>query len=104
MNLLIDAEQPGNHLDDYVSRLNSILSQKAAGILKLQSQLANFKRRLNEHNVLVSAARYWFYWHTFCEKSVRRMIDIILIWSLLDRAGLIVFLIGILAALAFTAM
>ncbi|XP_057247032.1 kinesin-like protein KIN-13B [Beta vulgaris subsp. vulgaris] len=58
MNLLIDAEQPGNHLDDYVSRLNSILSQKAAGILKLQSQLANFKQRLNEHNVLVSAARY----------------------------------------------
>lgn len=32
------------------------------------------------------------------------MIDIILIWSLLDRAGLIVFLIGILAALALTAM
>ncbi|KAL2929223.1 Kinesin-like protein KIN-13B, partial [Bienertia sinuspersici] len=58
MNLLIEAEQPGNQLDDYVSKLNSILSQKAAGILKLQSQLANFKRRLNDHNVLVSAGRY----------------------------------------------
>lgn len=58
MNLLIEAEQPGNHVDDYISKLNSILSQKAAGVLKLQSQLANFKQRLNEHNVLVSAARY----------------------------------------------
>lgn len=58
MNLLIEAEQPGNQVDDYVSNLNSILSQKAAGILKLQSQLANFKQRLNEHNVLVSSARY----------------------------------------------
>ncbi|XP_021741539.1 kinesin-like protein KIN-13B [Chenopodium quinoa] len=58
MNLLIEAEQPGNHVDDYISKLNSILSQKAAGILKLQSQLANFKQRLNEQNVLVSAVRY----------------------------------------------
>ncbi|KAH9609968.1 hypothetical protein KSS87_013143 [Heliosperma pusillum] len=54
MNMIIEADQPGNQLDDYVSKLNSILSQKAAGILKLQTKLANFKRRLNEHNVLVS--------------------------------------------------
>ncbi|XP_057536712.1 kinesin-like protein KIN-13B [Amaranthus tricolor] len=58
MNLLMEAEQPGNHVDDYISKLNSVLSQKAAGILKLQSQLASFKRRLNDNNVLVSAPRY----------------------------------------------
>ncbi|KAJ8442440.1 hypothetical protein Cgig2_018717 [Carnegiea gigantea] len=52
MNLLVEADQPGNQLGDYISKLNSILSQKAAGILKLQTRLANFKRRLNEHNVL----------------------------------------------------
>ena len=56
MNLLVEADQPGNQLDDYVVRLNSILSQKAAGILQLQSRLAQFQRRLKEHNVLVSSA------------------------------------------------
>jgi len=56
MDLLIEAEQPGNQLDDYISKLSSILSQKAAGILKLQTRLAKFNQRLNEHNVLVSAS------------------------------------------------
>ncbi|KAK4410561.1 Kinesin-like protein KIN-13B [Sesamum angolense] len=28
MNLLVEADRPGNQLDDYISRLNSILSQK----------------------------------------------------------------------------
>ncbi|KAL0319244.1 UNVERIFIED_CONTAM: Kinesin-like protein KIN-13B [Sesamum angustifolium] len=37
MNLLVEADQPGNQLDDYISRLNSILSHKAAGILQLQT-------------------------------------------------------------------
>ncbi|KAJ4958549.1 hypothetical protein NE237_025660 [Protea cynaroides] len=55
MKLLVDTDQPGNQLDDYISRLNTILSQKAAGILQLQNRLANFQRRLNEHNVLVSS-------------------------------------------------
>ncbi|CAA0837244.1 ATP binding microtubule motor family protein [Striga hermonthica] len=55
MNLLVEADQPGNQLDDYISRLNSILSQKAAGILQLQNQLAHFQKRLKEHNVLVSS-------------------------------------------------
>ncbi|KAI3858237.1 hypothetical protein MKX03_001038 [Papaver bracteatum] len=54
MKLLVEADQPGNQLDDYISRLNTILTQKAAGILQLQTRLANFQRRLNEHNVLVS--------------------------------------------------
>ncbi|KAL6559886.1 Kinesin-like protein KIN-13B [Orobanche gracilis] len=55
MNLLVEADQPGNQLDNYISRLNSILSQKAAGILQLQNRLAHFQKRLNEHNVLVSS-------------------------------------------------
>ncbi|KAJ6810227.1 kinesin-like protein KIN-13B [Iris pallida] len=54
MKLLDEANQPGNQLDDYISRLNTILSQKAAGIVNLQAQLAHFQRHLNEHNVLVS--------------------------------------------------
>ncbi|XP_051119042.1 kinesin-like protein KIN-13B [Andrographis paniculata] len=55
MNLLVEADQPGNQLDDYISRLNSLLSQKAAGILQLQNRLAHFQKRLKEHNVLVSS-------------------------------------------------
>ncbi|OAY62915.1 Kinesin-13A [Ananas comosus] len=55
MNLLVEADQPGNQLDDYISRLSAILSQKAAGIVNLQARLAQFQRRLNEHNVLLSS-------------------------------------------------
>ncbi|CAF2154879.1 unnamed protein product [Brassica napus] len=54
MNLLVEADQPGNHLDSYISRLNTILSQKAAGILQLQNRFAHFQKRLRENNVLVS--------------------------------------------------
>ncbi|XP_052182537.1 kinesin-like protein KIN-13B isoform X2 [Diospyros lotus] len=56
MNLLVEVDQPGNQLDDYVSRLNAILSQKAAGILQLQTRLAHFQRHLKEYNVLVSSS------------------------------------------------
>ncbi|THG03840.1 hypothetical protein TEA_017293 [Camellia sinensis var. sinensis] len=56
MNLLVEADHPGNQLDDYVSRLNAILSQKAAGIVQLQNRLSHFQRRLKEHNVLVSSS------------------------------------------------
>lgn len=55
MNLLVEADQPGNELDDYISKLTTILSQKAAGIFQLQTQLAQFQRRLNEYNVVVSS-------------------------------------------------
>ncbi|XP_010465609.1 PREDICTED: kinesin-like protein KIN-13B isoform X1 [Camelina sativa] len=58
MNLLVEADQPGNQLDGYISRLNTILSQKAAGILQLQNRLAHFQKRLREHNVLVSTTGY----------------------------------------------
>lgn len=53
MNLLVEIDQPGNQLDDYVSRLNVILSQKAAGILQLQTRLAEFQKNLKSQEVLV---------------------------------------------------
>uniref|UniRef100_A0A1D1XFU5 Kinesin-like protein n=1 Tax=Anthurium amnicola TaxID=1678845 RepID=A0A1D1XFU5_9ARAE len=55
MRLLFEADQPGKGLDEYISRLNAILSQKAAGIVDLQMRLANFQRLLNENNVLLSS-------------------------------------------------
>nr|CAB3477670.1 unnamed protein product [Digitaria exilis] len=55
MNILDEADQPGNQLDEYVARLSSILSQKAAGIVDLKSRLEQFQRRLNENNVLLYA-------------------------------------------------
>ncbi|XP_057773041.1 kinesin-like protein KIN-13B [Salvia miltiorrhiza] len=56
MNLLVEADQPSNQVDDYISRLNSILSKKAAAILELQNRLSHFQKRLKEQNVLVSSA------------------------------------------------
>ncbi|GAB2269414.1 Kinesin-like protein KIN-13B [Dionaea muscipula] len=58
MNLLVEADQPGNQLDDYITKLNTILSQKAAGILQLQTQLARFQKRLRDHDVLVTSSEY----------------------------------------------
>ncbi|GAV82133.1 Kinesin domain-containing protein [Cephalotus follicularis] len=55
MNLLVEVDQPGNQLDDYISKLNVILSQKAAGIFQLQTRLAQFQKHLNEHHVFVSS-------------------------------------------------
>lgn len=55
MNLLVEIDQPGNQLDDYISKLNAILSQKSAGILQLQTRLAHFQRHLKEYNVFVSS-------------------------------------------------
>ncbi|XP_022933751.1 kinesin-like protein KIN-13B [Cucurbita moschata] len=54
MNLLVEADQPGSHLDDYILKLNVILSQKATSIFQLQTQLAQFQKRLDEYNVLVA--------------------------------------------------
>ncbi|KAG2590235.1 hypothetical protein PVAP13_5NG263734 [Panicum virgatum] len=55
LNIIGEADQPGNQLDDYIARLSSILSQKAAGIVDLQSRLEQFQRRLNENSVLIYA-------------------------------------------------
>ncbi|CAI9100319.1 OLC1v1037292C1 [Oldenlandia corymbosa var. corymbosa] len=56
MNLLVQIDQPGNQLDDYITRLNLILSQKAAGILKLQNRLADFQKHLQDRQVFVFPA------------------------------------------------
>ncbi|CAI0628925.1 unnamed protein product [Linum tenue] len=56
MDLLAAADEPGNQLHDYVAKLNTILSQKAAGIVHLQTRLAQFQRHLSEHNVIVSSS------------------------------------------------
>ncbi|GJX09474.1 kinesin-like protein KIN-13B [Tanacetum coccineum] len=56
MNLLVEVDQPGNQLDEYIAKLNVILSQKAAGIQKLQTQLRNFQKHLEDYNVLSSAS------------------------------------------------
>lgn len=55
MNLLVQADQLGNPVDEYISKLSCILSEKAAGILQLQTRLAQFQKRLNERGVLVSS-------------------------------------------------
>ncbi|CAI0389953.1 unnamed protein product [Linum tenue] len=58
MDLLVAADEPepGNQIHDYVAKLNTILSQKAAGILQLQTRLAQFQRHLSEYNVIVSSS------------------------------------------------
>lgn len=56
MNLLVEVDQPGNQLDEYISKLNIILSQKAAGIQQLQTQLRDFQKHLEQYNVLSSAS------------------------------------------------
>ncbi|KAI3790174.1 hypothetical protein L2E82_03014 [Cichorium intybus] len=56
MNLLVEVDQPGNQLDEYISKLNIILSQKASGIQQLQTQLRNFQKHLQQYNVLSSAS------------------------------------------------
>ncbi|XP_076904085.1 kinesin-like protein KIN-13B [Bidens hawaiensis] len=55
INLLVELDQPGNLLDDYIKKLNTLISQKADVIQKLQTQLRNFKKHLEEYNVLSSA-------------------------------------------------
>lgn len=56
MGLLVEVEQPGNQIDGYLSKLNYILSHKAASILQLQTRLAHFQNHLKEHNVLVPSS------------------------------------------------
>ncbi|KAK8969899.1 Diatom spindle kinesin 1 [Platanthera guangdongensis] len=55
MKLLEEVEKSGNQLDTYISRLDALLSRKAAGIGHLQTRLVHFQRLLAEHNVLVSS-------------------------------------------------
>ncbi|KAF5792875.1 putative carboxypeptidase C [Helianthus annuus] len=45
MNLLVEVDQPGNQLNNYITKLNIIISQKAASIQQLQFRsILNFVR------------------------------------------------------------
>ncbi|XP_074338224.1 kinesin-like protein KIN-13B isoform X1 [Apium graveolens] len=55
MNLLVQVENPGNQLDEYIHKLNAILSHKAAGVVQLQNQLSQFRSHLHEYNILASS-------------------------------------------------
>ncbi|KAF6174400.1 hypothetical protein GIB67_024422 [Kingdonia uniflora] len=52
MKLLAEVDQPGSLIDNYVSRLNFVLSRKAAGLVSLQARLARFQHRLKEQEIL----------------------------------------------------
>ncbi|XP_073009641.1 kinesin-like protein KIN-13A [Typha latifolia] len=52
MNLLAEIDQPGSHVDDYVTQLSFVLSRKAAGLVSLQARLARFQNRLKEQEIL----------------------------------------------------
>lgn len=54
MKLLEEADQPGNQLDEYITRMSFIISKKAAGLMNLQARLARFQQCLSEQNVLVN--------------------------------------------------
>ncbi|KAJ0881702.1 putative plus-end-directed kinesin ATPase [Helianthus annuus] len=56
MNLLVEVDQPGNQLDNYITKLNIVLSQKASAIQQLQTRLQSFQKHLEEYSVLSSAA------------------------------------------------
>uniref|UniRef100_A0A0D6R153 Kinesin-like protein n=1 Tax=Araucaria cunninghamii TaxID=56994 RepID=A0A0D6R153_ARACU len=56
MQLLADVEQPGSLIDNYVSRLSTVLSHKAAGLVSLQARLARFQNRLKEQEILSQKA------------------------------------------------
>ncbi|KAL6006247.1 hypothetical protein ACLOJK_040293 [Asimina triloba] len=87
MKLLVEADQPGNQLDEYISKLNNILSQKATGILNLQTRLADFQRHLNDYNVLLeeSVALLDFSLSKLASHSIcRRQLESMAIYQAVD--------------------
>ncbi|KAK5803154.1 kinesin-like protein KIN-13A [Gossypium arboreum] len=52
MKLLAEVEQPGSHIDNYVTQLSFVLSRKAASLVSLQARLARFQHRLKEQEIL----------------------------------------------------
>ncbi|KAK9136890.1 hypothetical protein Sjap_007484 [Stephania japonica] len=52
MTLLAEVDQPGSHIDDYVTQLSFVLSRKAAALVSLQARLARFQHRLKEQEIL----------------------------------------------------
>ncbi|KAL7104934.1 hypothetical protein ACP275_07G013300 [Erythranthe tilingii] len=52
MKLLSEVDQPGSHIDNYVTQLSFVLSRKAASLVSLQARLARFQHRLKEQEIL----------------------------------------------------
>ncbi|KAG6435443.1 hypothetical protein SASPL_100317 [Salvia splendens] len=52
MKLLAEVDQPGSHIDNYVTQLSFVLSRKAASLVSLQARLARFQHRLREQEIL----------------------------------------------------
>ncbi|XP_047945637.1 kinesin-like protein KIN-13A [Salvia hispanica] len=52
MKLLAEVDQPGSHIDNYVTQLSFVLSRKAASLVSLQARLARFQNRLREQEIL----------------------------------------------------
>ncbi|CAA2983189.1 kinesin KIN-13A [Olea europaea subsp. europaea] len=52
MELLAKVDQPGSHIDNYVTQLSFVLSRKAASLVGLQARLARFQHRLKEQEIL----------------------------------------------------
>ncbi|KAL2506882.1 Kinesin-13A [Abeliophyllum distichum] len=52
MKLLAEVDQPGSHIDNYVTQLSFVLSRKAASLVSLQGRLARFQHRLKEQEIL----------------------------------------------------
>ncbi|XP_022138661.1 kinesin-like protein KIN-13A [Momordica charantia] len=52
MKLLAEVDQPGSHIENYVTQLSFVLSRKAAGLVSLQARLARFQHRLKEQEIL----------------------------------------------------
>nr|GMD63524.1 kinesin-like protein KIN-13A [Ipomoea batatas] len=52
MKLLAEVDQPGSHIDNYVTQLSIVLSRKAASLVSLQARLARFQHRLKEQEIL----------------------------------------------------
>ncbi|KZV25790.1 kinesin-13A [Dorcoceras hygrometricum] len=52
MKLLAEVDQPGSHIDNYVTQLSFVLSRKASSLVSLQAHLARFQHRLKEQEIL----------------------------------------------------
>ncbi|KAL2539284.1 Kinesin-13A [Abeliophyllum distichum] len=52
MKLLAEVDQPGSHIDNYVTQLSFVLSRKAASLVGLQARLSRFQHRLKEQEIL----------------------------------------------------
>ncbi|KAE8734261.1 ubiquitin-like-specific protease ESD4-like [Hibiscus syriacus] len=52
MKLLAEVDQPGSHIDNYVTQLSFVLSRKAASLVSLQARLSRFQHRLKEKEIL----------------------------------------------------